>query len=103
MARFWLGGATGFLGSHLLRLLVRQGHSVAAVALGGGQVDGVEVEDVDILDTEQVARSAQKCDGALLATGMVSRDPADAELLHRLHVFGTRSALRGHPIIARLF
>ena len=95
MARYWVGGATGFLGSHLLRLLVRQGHSVAPVALGGGQVDGVEVEDVDILNTVQVTRSARQCDGAFLATGMVSRDPADAELLHRLHVFGTRSALRG--------
>jgi len=95
MARYWVGGATGFLGSHLLRQLLRQGHLVAPVALGGGRIDGVEVEDVDILNTEQVARSAQKCDGAFLATGMVSRDPADAELLHRLHVFGTRSALRG--------
>jgi dihydroflavonol-4-reductase len=93
MARFWVGGATGFLGRHLVRVLLSRGHEVSLAALGGGEIDGVKVEDVDVLDGAAVAASAQGCEGAFLATGKVSRDPDDAELMHRLHVFGTRSAL----------
>ncbi len=93
MARFWVGGATGFLGQHVVRVLLAHGHDVALAALGGGEVEGVTVEDLDVLDGAAVAASAQGCEGAFLATGKVSRDPADAELMHRLHVFGTRTAL----------
>lgn len=93
MARYWVGGASGFLGSHLVRLLLSRGHVVKAVALGGGDIDGQPVADIDVLDTEAVTETARGCDGAFLATGMVSRNPDDAEALHRVHVFGTRSAM----------
>jgi dihydroflavonol-4-reductase len=93
--RLWVGGATGFLGSHLVRVLRSRGHEVVGAALGGGRVDDAPVADVDVLDPQRVAASAQGCEGAFLATGRVSRDPADALLMHRLHVFGTRSALQG--------
>lgn len=95
MARYWVAGATGFLGSHLVRELAGAGHDVTAVARSAGDVEGVRVQPVDVLDAEAVARSARGADGAFLAFGKVSRDPADAEELHRLHVWGTRAALRG--------
>ena len=93
--KFWVGGATGFLGSHLVRALVSAGHEVVAVSRGGGEVDGVPVKPLDVLDAEAVARSAAGVDGAFLATGKVARDKNAAEELHRLHVVGTRSALTG--------
>jgi dihydroflavonol-4-reductase len=98
MARYWVGGATGFLGSHLVRLLLEKGHSPVAISRGGGPVRGAEstrAARVDVLDEKAVAESARGCEGAFLATGKVSREPADAEQLHRLHVLGTRSALAG--------
>jgi dihydroflavonol-4-reductase len=93
--RLWLGGATGFLGSHLLRQLVDAGHAVTAVSRGGGDVAGLKVDAVDVLDPDAVANSARGCDAAFLATGKVSRSRDAAEELHRAHVLGTRSALEG--------
>src|ERR1041384_2484885 len=93
--RYWGGGATGFLGSHVVSELRKDGHEIVAVSRRGGEVSGVPVRPLDVLDPEQVAESARGVDGAFLATGMVSRDAADAEELHRQNVIATRHALRG--------
>ncbi|HVW30216.1 MAG TPA: NAD-dependent epimerase/dehydratase family protein [Polyangiaceae bacterium] len=93
--RYWVGGATGFLGSHLVERLVAEGHEVVGVARGGGSVAGVPVVALDVLDAAAVARTAESVDGAFLATGKVSRDANDAEEMHRANVLGTRSALEG--------
>jgi dihydroflavonol-4-reductase len=61
----------------------------------GGEVEGLPVRVVDVLDSAAVAESARGCDGALLATGKVSRDRDAGEDLHRAHVLGTRHALAG--------
>ncbi len=92
-AKVWLGGATGFLGSHVAGLLAER--DAVFCSRGGGQVDGRVALPVDILDAEAVERSAQGCELALLCTGAVSRNKSDAEMLHRLHVEGTKSALLG--------
>jgi dihydroflavonol-4-reductase len=93
--RFWVGGATGFLGSHLVSLLQSRGHELVAISRSGGEVAGVPVAALDVLDADAVAESARGCDGAFLVTGKVSRERAAAEELHRLHVVGTRQALAG--------
>lgn len=93
MGRYWVGGATGFLGSHLVRQLVRAGHQVIAASRNGGRIDDVEVQAVDILDEEAVRKSAAGCEAAFLCTGKVSRDKGDAAALHELHVTGTKRAL----------
>lgn len=95
MARYWVGGASGFLGSHLVKLLQGRGDEVVGVSRSGGSVGSLELKAVDVLDAEQVRLSAAGCDGAFLATGLVTRDRDAAEELHRLHVTGTRHALRG--------
>lgn len=93
--RFWVSGATGFLGSHLVRVLRQRGHEVVAVSRGGGQVGDVRVQALDVLDEAAVSASARGCDGAFVASGLVSRRPEDAEALHRANVLGARSVLRG--------
>jgi dihydroflavonol-4-reductase len=93
--RFWLAGATGFLGRHLLLELLAAGHEVVAVSRSGGNVEGHPVAALDILDADAVAASATGVDGAFLVAGKVARDPDAAEELYRLHVTGTRSALDG--------
>jgi dihydroflavonol-4-reductase len=95
MARVWVGGATGFVGSHVVEALVERGDEVVACSRGGGHVHGVGVLAVDVRDSEAVRQSAAGCGAAILATGKVSRDPADAAALQQLHVVGTREALRG--------
>jgi dihydroflavonol-4-reductase len=94
VSKFWVAGATGFLGSHLVRTLTERGHQVVAVSKSGGTVHGIDVAAVDILDEKAVAESARDVDGAFLATGRVSRDRDDAELLHRDNVLATENALR---------
>jgi len=101
--KVWLGGATGFLGRHVAAALVRRDIDVSLSSLGGGQLEleapegrrTVPIERVDVLDAAAVARSAAGATHAILCTGRVSRDPADAEALQRLHVDGTKQALAG--------
>ncbi len=93
--RLWVGGATGFLGSHLVRTLADQGHCLVLASRAGGDVQGLPVQAVDVLDAAAVEESARGCEGAFLATGKVSRDRAAGEELHRAHVLGTRHALAG--------
>ncbi len=90
-----MGGATGFLGTHLVRVLRERGHELVLASRSGGQVDGLHVQAVDVLDAQAVAQSAAGCDGAFLATGKVSRDREAAEELHRAHVLATRGAMAG--------
>jgi len=94
MSKFWVAGATGFLGSHLVQALAEREHGVVAVSKSGGTVHGLEVAPVDILNEAAVTESARGADGAFLVTGRVSRDRDDAELLHRDNVLGTETALR---------
>jgi dihydroflavonol-4-reductase len=77
-------GATGFLGTHLVRTLEARGYDVVPFArsLGG-----------DVLDASGVARAAAGCEGVFHCAGKVSRRREDAEELYRLHVEGTRTVL----------
>ncbi len=80
--RFWVAGATGFLGSHLTGVLRDRGHEVIATSRRGAP----GVDAVDVQDEEAVEKSARGANGAFLAFGKVSRDPDDAEELHRTNV-----------------
>ncbi len=93
--KYWVAGATGFLGSHLVSQLRAAGHEVVAVSRSGGLLAGQRVAAVDVLDENAVAKSAAGCDGAFVVTGRVSRDANAAEELHRLHVTGTSTVLAG--------
>ncbi len=95
MKKLWVGGATGFLGSELVRQLAARGDAVVAASASGGSVDGVEVARVDATDAAAVAKSAAGCEGAFFAVGRVSRDPGDGEALYRANVLATKAGLAG--------
>jgi dihydroflavonol-4-reductase len=88
----WVGGATGFLGSHVVRALEARGDEVVPVSRTGG---GGRARAVDVLDPEAVRASAAGCDWAFLCTGKVTRGHDESEELYRLHVQGTKHALDG--------
>jgi dihydroflavonol-4-reductase len=88
----WVGGATGFLGGHVVAALESRGHEVVPVSRTGG---GGRARAVDVLDADAVRASAEGCEWAFLCTGKVTRDRDDSEELYRLHVTGTKSALDG--------
>jgi dihydroflavonol-4-reductase len=86
-------GATGFLGSALVPLLVQAGHEVRVLARSGGAPDGCELLKGDVRDPDAVARALQGREGVYHLAGLVSRDPADARKMYDLHVGGTRNLL----------
>src|SRR5262245_1494723 len=69
--RPWVGGATGFLGSHVRAALEARGAEVVAVSRSGGE--NGRVRAVDVLDAEAVRASAEGCDTAFLCAGKVTR------------------------------
>ena len=95
-------GGTGFLGDHVCRVLVEQGHHVRALARSRSDVLldlGVELIRGDVTDAGDLSRAlASGKDGETVAAvfhlaGMVSRDPDDTQRMMRLHVDGTRRVL----------
>ena len=89
-------GATGFLGEHLCRVLVEQGHVVRGLARSRSAVLadlGVEHLRGDVLDGPELGRALAGAQAVFHLAGAVSRDPDDAQRMMRLHVDGTRRVL----------
>jgi dihydroflavonol-4-reductase len=88
-------GGTGFLGSHLVRLLVSEGVknlrvlSTSAPAWLGEL--GVEAVEGSITSPEAVARAVEGAAEVYHLAGRVSRDKKDAHEMYALHVEGTRT------------
>jgi dihydroflavonol-4-reductase len=94
--RYLVTGATGFLGSHLVRVLLARGAEIVALCRHEEPelCDlGVTVARGDVLDGASVRAAAESADGLFHCAGRVSRKPGDAEELYRLHVEGTKTTL----------
>ena len=97
-----LTGSSGFLGAHLLPLLLQAGHQIrillrspgSAGSVDAEQSSGVEVCRGDVLDRDSCERLVMDCEVLIHLAGLVSRDPADGPRMYRLHVEGTRQLLK---------
>jgi dihydroflavonol-4-reductase len=88
-------GGTGFLGRHLVELLVTQGAAVRILARPGANVEpakklGVEIVDGDLLDADGLRRAAFECERIYHLAGVVSHRRRDRSLLEAVNVMGTR-------------
>jgi dihydroflavonol-4-reductase len=87
-------GATGFLGSALVPLLLDRGHEVRALARGAtSSLRDCEVVHGDLRDAAAIRRALAGCEAVYHLAGRVSRNPRDARLMYELHVDGTRRLL----------
>src|SRR6478609_806229 len=89
-------GATGFLGEHLCRVLVEQGHIVRGLARTRSAVlESVGVEHIrgDVLTGDELDKALDGVSAVFHLAGAVSRDPDDQQRMMRLHVDGTRRVL----------
>ncbi len=90
-------GATGFIGSHLARVLVERGDDVRVTVRPTSRLDALEGLDVqrvtaDVLDARAVAAAVRGVDRVFHVAGSTHiRD--DEERLHRTNATGTRVVL----------
>lgn len=99
-------GATGFLGGHLVRLLVERPAPVRALVRSGTDDSalralGVEVVRGDVLDENAVRRAASGCELVFHLAGAIGYEQADRELERRVNVGGVRIALDAAEPAAR--
>jgi len=98
VSRWFVTGATGFLGRHLVRALLDKGHEVVALVhertgRAGELPPEVTRVEGDVRDRASIEKALGPCDGVFHCAGKVSRRPEDAEALYKLHVEGTKNVL----------
>src|SRR2546422_1409861 len=98
MAKYFVTGATGFIGCRVARQLVAAGHDVVAIARNPESARdlesiGVDVRRGDITDPDSLRGLMAGVDGVFHIAGWYkigSKDPSEGE---RLNVAGTRNVL----------
>ena len=102
--RVLVTGGTGFLGSHTVAALSRDGHDVRVLARSRDRVApalrlheldeaGVEVAVGDMSDLASVREAVQGCDAVVHAAAVYSYDPRDAESMRVGNATGTRHVM----------
>jgi nucleoside-diphosphate-sugar epimerase len=96
--RYFLTGATGFIGGRIARRLREQGHDVVALVRDPSRSSelreiGVDVRQGDITDRESLRGPMEGVDGVFHIAGWFKFDDADPSLGERVNVQGTRNVL----------
>jgi dihydroflavonol-4-reductase len=95
--RVFLTGGTGFIGSHIVRLLLKQGYQVTALVRPQSNLNNLQGLNVDIVEGDlnqpQLARKMQGCQYLFHVAAHYSLWQKDRELLYRHNVDGTRNIL----------
>ena len=103
--RVFLTGATGFLGRHLVPLLLERGDEVRALVRPGTNAGMLEARGVGVvrgeLEVDAIRRAADGCELAFHLAGIVSHQPRDLDRLRAVNVEGVRLALEGVSADAR--
>lgn len=91
-------GGTGFIGKHLARDLVQQGHQVVLVARGlysrdisSQSLENTTFVKLDTKDTEGLEQAFAGCEAVAHCAGTSVED--SSQTFHQVHVEGTRSAV----------
>jgi uncharacterized protein YbjT (DUF2867 family) len=96
--RYAITGGTGFVGRHLARRLVDQGHEIVLISRGVDQRDtsiqqshGIDFRPVGISNVEDLARAFEGCD-AVAHCGGINREIGE-QTFAKVHVKGTANVI----------
>lgn len=92
-------GGTGFVGSHIARLLAEHGHHVRVLHRASSRRDalaGVQYESAigDILDRDSLCAASEGCDWVFHVAAVADYWRADRDRMFRANVDGTRLVLQ---------
>jgi dihydroflavonol-4-reductase len=95
LATVLVTGATGFIGSHVARLLAERGDEVVLGVEGNGTDAAIEDLDLrrvrcDVLDRRAMRRALRGVERVFHTAGITSVRPEDAERLFEVNVGGTK-------------
>lgn len=91
-------GGTGFVGSHVVRILVEQGHSARVLHRKSSKLDALEgltYESAigDILDSDALRTACEGCDWVFHVAAVADYWRADKERMFEANIEGTRRVL----------
>jgi nucleoside-diphosphate-sugar epimerase len=98
VARYFITGATGFIGARVARQLIDAGHEVLAIARQGSRVSdlttmGVRVVYGDVTDRASLREPMSGADGVFHLAGWYRVGARDKSPGYRINVEGTRNVL----------
>lgn len=96
--KYFLTGATGFVGGALARMLLQQQHEVIALArdpekAASLQTLGAAVVKGDVTDKESMRQAMQGCDGVFHVAAWYKLGARDNSVAWKINVEGTRNVL----------
>jgi nucleoside-diphosphate-sugar epimerase len=96
--RYFVTGATGFIGGHLARRLLKDGHEVAALVrdprkAGDLGAQGAEIFKGDITKKETLGGPMEGCDGVYHLAGWYKVGAQDSDKAEETNVQGTSNVL----------
>ena len=93
--RVLLTGASGYVGSYVLRELLRQNHTPRCLVRGSAadlavQDDAIEIASGDVTEPDSLRDAVAGCDAIIHLVGIIEEKRAKGVTFERIHVEGTR-------------
>lgn len=95
----YVTGATGFIGSYVLRELLARGHTARCLvrdpgtALVEAEQDRVERVRGDVTDPKSLAGTMRGCDAVIHLVGIIEEKPSRGVTFERIHYEGARNVI----------
>ena len=97
-------GGTGFVGSHTVSELIKDGHEIRLLVRSKEKIEptllpfGIKTQDIDaiqgdVLDRKSIEEAAKGCDATVHCASVYSLDPRAAKVINNTNVKGTENVI----------